>query len=90
MSTVVCWFQRTLKQLEREQTDTQTDNNYSNPRACAPRVNERDNQLQKELKARVGVARDGAGSMPLSIVQNRTHTHTQTKYSTVVLMRADG
>ena len=24
MSTVVCWFQRTLKQLEREQTDTQT------------------------------------------------------------------
>ena len=23
-STVVCWFQRTLKQLEREQTDTQT------------------------------------------------------------------
>ena len=25
MSTVVCWFQRTLKQLEREQTDTQTD-----------------------------------------------------------------
>ena len=45
MSTVVCWFQRTLKQLEREQTDTQTDrqtdrqDNYSNPRACAPRVN---------------------------------------------------
>ena len=25
MSTVVCWFQRTLKQLEREQTDTHTD-----------------------------------------------------------------
>ena len=25
MSTVVCWFERTLKQLEREQTDTQTD-----------------------------------------------------------------
>ena len=25
MSTVVCWFQRTLKQPEREQTDTQTD-----------------------------------------------------------------
>ena len=24
MSTIVCWFQRTLKQLEREQTDTQT------------------------------------------------------------------
>ena len=24
MSTVVCWFQRTLKQLEREQTDRQT------------------------------------------------------------------
>ena len=24
VSTVVCWFQRTLKQLEREQTDTQT------------------------------------------------------------------
>ena len=24
-SIVVCWFQRTLKQLEREQTDTQTD-----------------------------------------------------------------
>ena len=45
MSTVVCWFQRTLKQLEREQTDTQTDrqtdrqDDYSNPRACAPRVN---------------------------------------------------
>ena len=45
MSTVVCWFQRTLKQLEREQTDTQTDRQtdktsiYSNPRACAPRVN---------------------------------------------------
>ena len=45
MSTVVCWFQRTLKQLEREQTDRQTDrytdrqDNYSNPRACAPRVN---------------------------------------------------
>ena len=46
MSTVVCWFQRTLKQLEREQTDTQTDRqtdrqtdkNYRNPRACAPRV----------------------------------------------------
>ena len=45
MSTVVCWFKRTLKQLEREQTDTQTDrhthtqDDYSNPRACAPRVN---------------------------------------------------
>ena len=25
MSTVGCWFQRTLKQLEREQTDRQTD-----------------------------------------------------------------
>ena len=37
MSTVVCWFQRTLKQLEREQTDTQTDT-HCNPRACAPRV----------------------------------------------------
>ena len=24
MSTVVCWFQRTLKQLEREQTDRHT------------------------------------------------------------------
>ena len=36
MSIVVCWFQQTLKQLEREQTDTQ--DNYSNPRACAPRV----------------------------------------------------
>ena len=40
MSTVVCWFQRTLKQLEREQTDTQThtQDKYRNPRACAPRV----------------------------------------------------
>ena len=42
MSIVICWSQRTLKQLEREQTDTQTDtqDDYSNPRACAPRVNE--------------------------------------------------
>ena len=42
MSTVVCWFQRTLKQLEREQTDTHThtQDDYSNPRACAPRVND--------------------------------------------------
>ena len=45
MSTVVCWFQRMLKQLEREQTDTHThththtQDKYSNPRACAPRVN---------------------------------------------------
>ena len=41
MSIVICWSQRTLKQLEREQTDTQTDtqDDYSNPRACAPRVN---------------------------------------------------
>ena len=38
MSTVVCWFQRTLKQLEREQTDTQT--HTQDPRACAPRVND--------------------------------------------------
>ena len=38
MSTAVCWFQRTLKQLDREQTDTQTDRpDKSNPRACAPR-----------------------------------------------------
>ena len=46
-STVVCWFQRTLKQLEREQTDTQTDTvilaharrGLINPRrACAARV----------------------------------------------------
>ena len=47
---VVCWFQRTLKQLEREQTDTQTHTHtqdnysnprvYSNPRGCVPRVNE--------------------------------------------------
>ena len=45
MSIVVCWFKWTLKQLEREQTDTQTDrqtdthDDYRNPRACAPRVN---------------------------------------------------
>ena len=47
---VGCWFQRTLKQLEREQTDTQTHTHtqdnysnprvYSNPRGCVPRVNE--------------------------------------------------
>ena len=55
MSTVVCWFQRTLKQLEREQTDRQTDrytdrqDNYSNPRACAPRVNE----LQKPYSVKI-------------------------------------
>ena len=40
MSIVVCWFQLTLKQLEREQTDTQ--DNYSNRRTCAPRVNKND------------------------------------------------
>ena len=48
MSIVVCCPQRTLKQLEREQTDTLTHThthththvNYRNPRACAPRVNE--------------------------------------------------
>ena len=43
VSIVVCWFQRTLKQLEQEQTDTHThtdtQDNYSNPRACVPRVN---------------------------------------------------
>ena len=45
MSIVVCCPQRTLKQLEREQTDTLTHTlththvNYRNPRACAPRVN---------------------------------------------------
>ena len=39
MSIVVCWFQRTLKQLEREQTDRQTDkqDDYSNPLAHARR-----------------------------------------------------
>ena len=48
MGIVGFWFQRTLKQPEREQTDRQTDkhkqtdtqDDYSNPRACAPRVNE--------------------------------------------------
>ena len=35
MGIVGCWFQRTLKQLEREQTDrqTHTQDDYSNPRA---------------------------------------------------------
>ena len=43
MSTVVCWFKRTLKQLEREQTDRQTDrqtdthDDYRNPLAHARR-----------------------------------------------------
>ena len=39
MSIVVCWFQRTLKQLEREQTDRQTDtqDDYRNPLAHARR-----------------------------------------------------
>ena len=65
MSTVVCWFQRTLKQLEREQTDTQTDthththththtqDDYSNPHcACMPRVNNRSSTV---LRHAVGV-----------------------------------
>ena len=41
VSIVVCWFQWTLKQLEREQIHRQTDihDNYHNPHACAPRVN---------------------------------------------------
>ena len=36
MSTVVCWFKRTLKQLEREQTDRWTDD-YRKPLAHARR-----------------------------------------------------
>ena len=35
MSTVVCWFKRTLKQLEREQTDRHDD--YRNSLAHARR-----------------------------------------------------
>ena len=44
MCIVACGYKRTLKQLEREQIHTHTDRHthtqdkYSNPRACAPRV----------------------------------------------------
>ena len=38
MSIVGCGYKRALKQLEREQTHTHTQDDYRNPHACAPRV----------------------------------------------------
>ena len=64
MGIVGCWFQRTLKQLEREQTDRQTDT-HSNPRACAPRVNEGvDLRYQAEFGERGGAAGVGLTMHP--------------------------
>ena len=58
MGIIGCWFQWTLKQLEREQTDrqrdtqtdTQTDtqDNYRNPRACTPRVNQATKHIESD------------------------------------------
>ena len=61
MSIVGCWFQRTLKQLEREQTDRQTDkqtdtqDDYCNPRACAPRVNNNSSGSRAKRKTRTSL-----------------------------------
>ena len=81
MSIVVCWFQRTLKQLEREQTDTQTDtqDDYSNPRACVPRVNKLldsvANSSEQALVSEIGVCEVIAEFATLcKILIRRTHS----------------